>query len=69
MRRGVEISVPGALPNLDKSQIEGLIQKVAEYIENQRQTYREKATPIDNNQKTVIAPVWPRAQRTLKGHH
>lgn len=49
------------LPKLSESQIEGLIQQVAEYIESQHRTYREKARPLDNNQKAVMAPFFPQS--------
>jgi hypothetical protein len=51
--------MPDALPNLDESQIQNLIQEVAAYIESQRQTYRDKATPLDQAEKAVMAPFFP----------
>jgi len=50
-----------ALPNLSKSQIDGLIQQVAEYIETQRQNYRGQATPLTTNQKEVMVPFFPQS--------
>jgi len=41
-------------PKLSDSQINGLIEQVAQYIEWQRQTYRAKATGIDWNHKTAM---------------
>jgi len=50
-----------ALPKLSESQIEGLIQQVAEYIESQRNHYRSRATPLSTDQKAVMAPFFPQA--------
>src|SRR5713101_8276552 len=50
-----------ALPKLSESQIESLIQQVAEYIESQRNHYRSRATPLSTNQKAVMAPFFPQA--------
>ncbi len=52
-----------ALPKLNESQIEVLIHQVAEYIESQRHNYRGKATPLNTNQKTVMAPFFPQSVR------
>src|SRR6516165_5219856 len=49
------------LPKLSESQIEGLIQQVAEYIESQRQTYRAKGVPLDHSQKGVMGPFFPKS--------
>jgi hypothetical protein len=53
--------MPDALSNLDESQIQNLIQQVAAYIESQRQAYRDKATPLDQNQKATFAPFFPQS--------
>jgi hypothetical protein len=50
-----------ALPKLSESQIDGLIQQVARYIESQRHHYRSRATPLSTNQKAVMAPFFPQA--------
>ena len=49
------------LPKLSQSQIEGLTQQVAGYIESQRHNYRDKATPLNMNQKVVMASFFPQA--------
>src|SRR5258705_11926704 len=50
-----------ALPKLSESQIESLIQQVAKYMESQRHNYRGKATPLNTNQKAVMAPFFPQS--------
>jgi hypothetical protein len=50
-----------ALPKLSESEIEGLIQKVAGYIESQRHNYRDRATPLNTNEKAVMAPFFPQS--------
>jgi hypothetical protein len=47
------------LPKLSDAQIDAVIQQVAKYIENQRQTYWAKAMPLDKNQKAAMAPFFP----------
>jgi hypothetical protein len=47
------------LPKLNDSQIDGVIQQVIKYIEDQREAYRGNASPIDQNQKDVIASFFP----------
>lgn len=49
------------LPNLDASQIDGIISQVADYIEQQRQRYRPQATPLNNNQKGLMASFFPQS--------
>jgi len=49
------------LPKLSESQIEGLIQQVAGYIESQCHSYRDKATLLNTNQKGVLAPFFPQS--------
>jgi hypothetical protein len=50
-----------ALPKLSESQIEGLIQRVAGYIESQCHNYRSKAAPLNTNQRAVMAPFFPQS--------
>ena len=50
-----------ALPKLTDAQIDVIIQQVAKYIESQRETYRKKATPLNTNQKEVMAPFFPQS--------
>jgi len=45
-----------SLPRLSESQIEGLVQRVVKYIESQRESYRAKASALDQNQRAVMAP-------------
>src|SRR5258706_8342225 len=47
------------LPKLNDSQINGVAQQVAQYIETQRQTYRGNASLLDQNQRAVMAPFFP----------
>ena len=42
------------LPKLDDSQIAWIIREVAGYIESQRQTYRQRAMPLERNQRTAM---------------
>src|SRR5205814_5742116 len=44
------------LPNISVAQIEWVIQQVAAYIEQHRQTYRLRAVPLDRNQSVVMQP-------------
>lgn len=48
-----------ALPNLGPGQVETIVGWVADYIEGKRQTYLSKASPLDNNQKTIMTPFFP----------
>jgi hypothetical protein len=50
-----------SLPNLNAAQIEGIITQVAEHIEQERQTYRPQATPLDKSQKALMAPFFPQS--------
>jgi len=47
------------VPNLNDSQLDWVVQQVAEYIQNQRQSYQGNASPIDKNQKAIMAPFFP----------
>ncbi len=47
------------LPKLGDAQIEWVIQQVAAYIEEQRQTYRRRAVSLSQNQKMVLRPFFP----------
>jgi hypothetical protein len=47
------------LPKLSESQVAGLIQQVAGYIEGQRHTYRGNASPLDQTQRAAMAPFFP----------
>ena len=47
------------LPKLDDVQIAWVIKEVAGYIDRQRQTYRERAIPLERNQRTVMQPFFP----------
>jgi hypothetical protein len=47
------------LPKLSDAQIAWIIERVAVYIERQRQTYRLRAVPPDRNQKTTMQPFFP----------
>jgi hypothetical protein len=42
------------LPKLRDAEIAWIIQQVAEYIGRQRQTYREKALPLDAHQRSAM---------------
>lgn len=42
------------LPKLSVAQIEWVIQEVAAYIDQQRQTYRRRALPLSQNQRTAM---------------
>jgi len=44
------------LPNLSPGQVEMIVGWVADYIEVKRQTYSANASPLDNNQKAIMAP-------------
>jgi hypothetical protein len=48
-----------ALPKLSDSQIDGVVQQVAQYIESQRQAYLAVTSPLDKDQKAVMAPFFP----------
>jgi hypothetical protein len=47
------------LPKLRDTEIAWIIQQVAEYIEQQRQTYRGKAVPLDSQHKSAMQPFFP----------
>jgi hypothetical protein len=44
------------LPKLSDDQVEWVIQRVAAYIDQQRQTYRRRALPLSQNQKAAMDP-------------
>jgi hypothetical protein len=52
-----EFSMP--LPKLADSQIEWVVQQVAAYIEQQRQTYRPGVAPLSLSQMTTMRPYFP----------
>lgn len=47
------------LPSLSDAQIAWVMQQVAVYIKQQRQTYRLGATPLSLSQKTAMRPFFP----------
>jgi len=47
------------LPKLNPAQIQRVIQRVADYIERQRQTYRPIAVAIDPNKLAAMRPFFP----------
>jgi hypothetical protein len=47
------------LPKLGDVQVEWVIQQVAAYIDQQRQTYRRRALPLSQNQKAAMGPFFP----------
>ncbi len=47
------------LPKLDDSQIAWIIKEVAAYIDRQRQTYRQRAVPLDQNERAAMQPFFP----------
>ena len=47
------------LPKLSDAEIAWIIQQVAEYIGQQRQTYRGRAVPLDSHQKSAMQPYFP----------
>jgi hypothetical protein len=47
------------LPNISAAQIEWVVKQVAAYIERQHQTYRRRAVPLDQKQKTVMQSFFP----------
>jgi hypothetical protein len=48
-----------SLPKLSDEQAEWVIQQVAAYIGGQRQTYRDKAVALSENQRTTMHPFFP----------
>ncbi len=50
-----------AFPKLSDPEIDAVIQQVIKYIDSQRQTYRGNASPLDDNQKAVVAPFFPQS--------
>jgi len=55
--------IPGGiampLPKLRDAEIAWIIQQVAEYIGQQRQTYRGRAVPLDAHQRSAMQPFFP----------
>lgn len=49
------------LPKLRDAEIAWVIQQVAEYIEQQRQTYRGRVVPLDCHQRSTMQPFFPAA--------
>ncbi len=47
------------LPNLNEAQTEWIIQQVTAYIDEQRQGYRGRAVPLDQNERAVMQPFFP----------
>ena len=47
------------LPKLRDAEIGGIIQQVAQYIQQQRQTYRGRALPLEAHQKSAMQPFFP----------
>jgi hypothetical protein len=47
------------LPKLRDAEIAWVIQQVAEYIGQQRQTYRGRAVPLDVHQRSAMQPFFP----------
>lgn len=47
------------LPKLRDAEIGGMIQQVVQYIQQQRQTYRGRAVPLDSHQKSAMQPFFP----------
>jgi hypothetical protein len=52
-----QIAMP--LPKLHDAEITWVIQQVAEYIGQQRQTYRGRAVPLDAHQRSAMQPFFP----------
>jgi hypothetical protein len=48
-----------SLPELRDAEIAWVIQQVAEYIGQQRQTYRGRAVPLDAHQRSAMQPFFP----------
>jgi hypothetical protein len=48
-----------AFPKLEDEQVEWFIQQVAAYIGGQRQTYRDRAVPLDTTQLAIMRPFFP----------
>jgi hypothetical protein len=47
------------LPNLTEAQTEWVIQQVTAYIDEQRQGYRGRAVPLDQNERAAMQPFFP----------
>ena len=47
------------MPNISAAQIEWVIQQVAAYIEQQRQTYAYRTVPLNQSQTTTMQPFFP----------
>ena len=46
-------------PKLSDEQVEWFIQQVLAYIDRQRQTYRDRAVPLDTTQLAIMRPFFP----------
>jgi hypothetical protein len=47
------------VPTLNESQTAWVVEQVAEYIDQQRQTYRERAMPLNASQRAAMQPFFP----------
>lgn len=47
------------LPQISNAQIAWIIEQVAQYIQQQRQTYRGRAVPLDDQQRSALQPFFP----------
>jgi hypothetical protein len=47
------------VPQLSEEQTAWIIQQVAKYTEQQRQTYRGRAVPLDSDQRSATQPFFP----------
>jgi hypothetical protein len=47
------------LPKISDDQVEWVMQRVAGYIDEQRQTYRRRALPLSQNQNAAMNPFFP----------
>jgi hypothetical protein len=47
------------LPKLSDDQVDWVIQRVAAYIDQQRQSYRRRALPLSQNQRAAMNPFFP----------
>src|ERR1700731_2052839 len=52
-----EFAVP--FPKLSDEQVEWFIQQVLVYIDRQRQTYRDRAVPLDTTKLAIMRPFFP----------
>ena len=47
------------LPQISDAHVAWIIEQVAHYIQQQRQTYRGRAVPLDGQQRSVLQPFFP----------